>query len=421
MGFERLFLRQTSRKISKASIVHALLYLFLLFAMLIEYQFDHIKFTFTFPESANIIGYGTGTVNSDINTDSQSIPIYKEVDPILPKKYPKFTKARFVAGKYPAGWMPGDWDYDATKILIIKNITFTTEVAFLIHNGYHLFSRSCHPRYWGIGQPYHWSPYNYTCFKTAVCVGHQHTHEWGHWSLEIMPSIACMPQEILKDAVFIVPEIKPFIIDNLRELDIEPWRIWGEYNGRVHAETLITIRNIWCGDLNRRLILNLRNYFKKKFSLDNIVPFRYIIANRRPDQKRYVADIHELVDACNKEFPMFHFEAFTPDDSKPFFEQALFFNSFKFIWGVHGSLMANILYMQPKTVVVEIQCENNWLNSFLNVGQIAGLCHFAGRDNINFYEKKNNTIDLSYNLYVIATAFVESNYIFKNQTRLLQQ
>lgn len=350
-------------------------------------------------EYLNIIGYHTMTVANRIFMPSNEIKI-SETHPITRNdlEIPQYTDSVFIKHNDDPGYMPRKYEFSGTCYFVLHDVVCTTEIVIIKENGYHLFKRACHPRYWGIGLPYHTPEVNCPIFEKVICIGHQHSSDWGHWSIEVLPGLISLPESVLEDAIIALPRKDPAIVYTLSDFGIDHCKVYAEDNGRFKANTLITIHSIWCGDHNRFLILNMRQVIKKRFKLDKIKPYRYIIANRQM-KTRCIKNFDELFGAVSSAFPKYTFEKFILYTT--FEEQVKYFNTFKLFFGVHGSHMANILYMQPGTAFVELQMER-WLLSFITMSTMTGKIHVTGRDNsFSFTEPVPQMINIDYALKLI--------------------
>jgi hypothetical protein len=84
-------------------------------------------------------------------------------------------------------------------------------------------------------------------------------------------------------------------------------------------------------------------------------------------------------------------------------EQALYFEDVKFLFAVHGSVLANMIFMQDGTTVVDLQMEQ-WLMSFLWLAGYTGKHIVVGQDSrISWRDLKPNVLDLTYVMSLIRT------------------
>ena len=72
------------------------------------------------------------------------------------------------------------------------------------------------------------------------------------------------------------------------------------------------------------------------------------------------------------------------------------------MFAVHGSILANEIFMQQGTVCVELQMEN-WLLSFVYLGPMTGKIVIEGRDSrIKHSKVEENFVDVNYILTLIS-------------------
>ena len=115
-------------------------------------------------------------------------------------------------------------------------------------------------------------------------------------------------------------------------------------------------------------LLDGLGYIKKK-------PHRRIYISRSTQRKRRVANEPEVSDVVSKfNFEVIHFENMSFED------QVLLMQEAAVVIGVHGANLANILFMQPKCIVVEMLNANSVnplyfrLSSYLNLAYYALPC-----------------------------------------------
>jgi hypothetical protein len=83
---------------------------------------------------------------------------------------------------------------------------------------------------------------------------------------------------------------------------------------------------------------------------------------------------------------------------------ALFFDDVKLLFGIHGSIFANLIFMQPNTALVSLEMQQ-WLLSFLWLGAYTGKYLILGRDmQITWRGLKPHIINVKYVLSLFAHA-----------------
>ena len=289
------------------------------------------------------------------------------------------------------------------------NTTFTSETVIIRDNNYHLFTQSCHPRYWP--QFYRSTPsvtLQYKIYESAICLGHQHSSDFGHWFLEVFPAYAILPEEILRKSVVVVPFIRSHVIEGFKFLGVSEDQIVEGDNIVLHANHYYTMDYTFCGDLNRFLITNLRELFIKRFGLGKEKPTEFLTFNR-PNMSRCMKNYDEVRNALKEKWPQFDWK-----DGiyyKTLAEQAAYFDRVKFVFVVHGSVLANIIFMQANTAIVDLQMEQ-WLLSFLWLSTYTGKYMVVGRDpRISWRGLTPNVIDITYVLELVGKALQVAGYI----------
>jgi hypothetical protein len=85
-------------------------------------------------------------------------------------------------------------------------------------------------------------------------------------------------------------------------------------------------------------------------------------------------------------------------------EQAQFFDTVKFLFSLHGSVLANIIFMPPDTAVVDLQMEK-WLLAFQWLAAYTGKYMVIGRDKrISWRGKEPNILNIAYVLRLFEKA-----------------
>lgn len=315
-------------------------------------------------------------------------------------------------GQYTQGTQTPSIDYPINQNIFLYHVTdalFTSEAVFIQDNKYVLFTEACHPRYWGMFyRPVDFVNLTYKQYEHAICLGHQHSSDFGHWFLEVLPAYAIMPKEILSKSVVVVPFIRKHVIDGFKFIGVSEDQIVEGDNIPVFAHHYYTMDYIFCGDLNVYLITNLRQHFYRKFGLGKTPPTEFLTFNR-PNMSRCIKNYDEVRNALKKEWPNIDWK--DGIYHKTLAEQAVYFDRVKFLFAVHGSVLSNIIFMQDNTAIVDLQMEQ-WLLSFLWLTAYTGKYMVVGRDpRISWRGLAPNQIDVSYVIELVGKALKLAGYI----------
>ena len=356
------------------------------------------------------IGIGSMDIQDHIYDGSKQIDYFNKTrygDEGL--VYPDYPSPVWVQGPSGRGYWPRKYTVHGYTLCEIHNVVFSTECVIIKENGYHTFKHACHPRYWRIGLPYHTPHITYEMYDKVISIGHQHSSDWGHWFLEVFPGYVALPEELLHNCFICLPFARDFIINNLLSIGVQPWQIIEGDNKRYYANTFYTIESLWCGDLNRFLLVNMKYYFFKKFKLDLIKPSRCLLYNRAKGMNRRIKNFDEFFNAVQEKWPQFIWESIYPP---AFIEECTrYFASVQLFFAIHGSILANEIFMHAGTVVVELQM-SAWLLSFINLGPMTGIYQIEGRDsNVVYRDLEESTLDLQYLMRLIKAGLLAGKYI----------
>jgi hypothetical protein len=316
---------------------------------------------------------------------SQSLPYPPPHNPVLiggPGGVFPYTNNAFIGDTAGFRW------------LYLENVTFTSENVILSKNRYLMLTHACHPRYWeGIYQQPERVTYSYAMYESAICIGHQHSSDFGHWFLEVLPAYAAIPRDTLLSSIVVLPEYHDYIADHLAVFGVHPSQIVTGLQLTVFARHFYTAEFTVCGDLLAYLITNFRNFVIEKFGLARTPPHRFMLHNRW-NMSRAIGNWVELVDAVREKWPNVKWEECPVVLGLQ--RSAVFFDQVKLLFGVHGSIMANVMFMQPNTSLVSLDMEQ-WLLSFFWLSAFTGKYVTAGRDmRITWRGLTPNIVDVPY-------------------------
>ena len=394
-----------------AGFIYSCFIIYLILSTLIEENFiKSLELSCNINNNFHFLGFGSMNVSNKVHLPSRflydlTITVVNDIG----LKYPNYTDAVWVPWDYKTGHWPDHVETHDAGLFEIKNVVFTTECVIIRQDGYHLFKHECHPRYWSETVEGHKSNITYEKYDKVICIGHQHTHVWGHWLLEVFPCFFILPQSILDESYIALPCALPFIVNNLNIIGIESWRIIDGINKPYYANTFYTVTSRFCGDLNRFLIVNMKQKLAKILQLDKIKATKFAMYNRPPTQNRHILNFHELYKSAKTRFPNFDWIIY--EEHTKIEEASKIFASFKLFFAVHCSILANELFMHPGSVVVEMQHEA-WLLSFLFLGPMIGLYQIEGRDmNILYSNITGNKLNIAYSLKLIKVGLIKANLI----------
>jgi hypothetical protein len=274
----------------------------------------------------------------------------------------------------------------------LGNITFLSDAVIIDNDSYVLISENCHPRYWsGIYEKPDSITYEYDMYESAICLGHQHTAVFGHWLLEILPAYAVIPKDVLNMSVVVVPELRPHVLDGLEMVGVLKCQIVAGLDRAIFARNFYTARFSFCGELTKFLVTNCRKMIVEKFGLWKGPPTKFELYNRR-NTDRCIGNFVEVLNGVMAEWPQFPWEECP--DLRRIEQSARFFEQVKFLFAIHGSVLANMMFMQDETAVASIEMEQ-WLFSFFLLSGLTRKYHvFACYREIPWKSLTPNILDV---------------------------
>jgi hypothetical protein len=354
------------------------------------------------PESFLPFGYGSITLTRPTVTTTLSPPglvFSVDLSKNLPIPPPHEPQIMCEAGNlvYSNGRM--QHMNNAFVWMHFVNVTFLSENVILHDDQFIILTQACHPRYWPwLYQQPQKVTYEYAMYESAICLGHQHSADFGHWFLEVLPAYCVIPRDVLLKSIVVLPEFHAHLLDGFSLLGVREEQIVTGLGLSVFARNFYTASFVFCGDLTQFLIVSFRTMLVKRFGLWKNPPTKFELHNRW-NMSRSCGNFWEIMDAVKSTWPQF------PWEECPHVlgieNQAKFFEQVKLLYGIHGSVFANVLFMQDNTALVSVEMEQ-WLLSFLWLSAYTGKYHTLGRDpRITWRGLTPNILDVSYVLSLI--------------------
>jgi len=178
-----------------------------------------------------------------------------------------------------------------------------------------------------------------------------------HWFLDALPRLVII-EEYLENHVLILPEElkqQRFIVESLAFFNIEIK--FSTLAKRLHvSELLLPTHLALSGNFNRTALLKLREKFIPD---DTIEPFRKIYISRSKALKRKITNEMELTEMLVQ----FGFEIHCFEDYE-LAKQIALMKETKYLIGLHGAGLTNMLFMPPRGKILELRKEGedvlNW-------------------------------------------------------------
>jgi hypothetical protein len=135
----------------------------------------------------------------------------------------------------------------------------------------------------------------------------------------------------------------------------------------IYADWAYSWEPFPCAEQNPIILVKYRQFIKERLNLDEEVPTEHYFLNR--ELNRIITNFPELISQAKIEFPEEPWQLIRPPVSLAM--AAKKFNLVRFFMTPHGSACINAVYMQPRTVLCEIQSAISY-GFFINVTRIFG-------------------------------------------------
>jgi len=280
------------------------------------------------------------------------------------------------------------------EIVELKDVFVTKETIFIQDGVYYPFDCRCHWRVCSNSHKGLPTSYDYVIHDRVISISHEYSYFYAHWIMDMMPSFAILPAEIIENATIIIPFAQRFVIEGLGLLNIPISSIISlRENEVVFAKQFFTVLPIQCTVFSGYLLSNLREVISKKLNLDSKPPSMYVVYNRKTSF-RGIENFNSVFNSIQSTYS--NISWVMCDIPKGLADQFRFFNNILFFLSVHGGTYANTLFMQPKTVVVEIQVDR-WVDNFLWISAFTNKYHVIGRNtSIKWRTESKNYLQSSY-------------------------
>ena len=225
--------------------------------------------------------------------------------------------------------------------------------------------KSCHLRYLNEGIVK-------GSYDTLISVFHQFNFFYGHIYMDVVSVIVMIPQQLREKSYLVINQDWLIYREIFADLGFSNDRIVYLKDGEfAHAKILYTLMPGNCIDFLGQAIYQVRNFFHKKYHLERIEPFRFIIYNR--DKKiRFIENYDQLMNAASSAYPMIKWEKF--QDRIHFNDTVIGYSEIKYLYTLSGSGLSNMIFMHRGTSFSEVVMNHTNL-CFSGLSQICGIYH----------------------------------------------
>jgi hypothetical protein len=204
----------------------------------------------------------------------------------------------------------------------------------------------------------------------AIAFAHRHANCYGHLINEILPSYLCIPAEIWAKSVFFISPhiIKQVAIELIELCGKSPVAVRPLYRSLFSQQLYVPNPPIFL-DIWPECLRAMHDRIIGRLNLSHLVPANSVIAQRT--RNRRIQNLDALFRAAVNTFSDRNW-MIRVNISKTMAEEISFFANVTLLLIVRGSIGANVVWMRPHTVLIEMHlryCEH----FYADVGRALGL------------------------------------------------
>ena len=237
-------------------------------------------------------------------------------------------------------------------------------------------------------------------FDSVIGLSHIGTHVFGHFFIDFLSPIMLLPNHIVKKSFFLIPSIMPYMIPFFQILNISTDQIISVPGyGYLYSKRYYVLDPYVHYFVFPSIYLKLSNFLRESFCLSSSNASRIFLYNRPPG-RRHIRNFNMIYQNLTNSFKNYCFEIIDFGDKIENSVQIL--NQAKVLFiGFHGSAMANMFFMQKKSIFIEILTASNPIWAIC-ISQSLGIFHIYSIDSSVVHHLH---IDYSVNISIVYTLF----------------
>ena len=214
--------------------------------------------------------------------------------------------------------------------------------------------------------------------KNVILAHNRNSIGYFHWLIDTLPKIIYLNKKYKNNVLILPNELKKkFVISSLKKYRIKFFFLKKEKNFKF--KNLIYIGNLYpSGNPRIKIIKKLRgNLNFKKNNLNKI----YVSRNK--SERRKISNEKELLTILKK----YNFKTLYLDNMS-FEKQIKIFSNAKYVVGLHGAGLSNIVWMKNKSHLIELRPEKDlYLNCYFNLSNLLNInYHYEICAKTNFFQ-----------------------------------
>jgi capsular polysaccharide biosynthesis protein len=200
-------------------------------------------------------------------------------------------------------------------------------------------------------------------FKNIIYVTNSNSHNFFHWFLDVLQKIEFIDQSrkyILNHKFSIIIPVKHnnfYIKESIQAFNLNFY--FQSKNELIVSDKSILIPNLApTGNYRKKIVLNLRqrirNYWIKRYLIKKNNTCDRVYISRQSTNKRRLQNEDKIISILKKfKFNILDFDQINFD------KQIKYIMNSKILISIHGAGLTHMLWMRPKSKILEIRAKNN--------------------------------------------------------------
>jgi capsular polysaccharide biosynthesis protein len=225
-------------------------------------------------------------------------------------------------------------------------------------------------------------------YRRVIAIGDQWMSSgYAHFFLSVLAPLFGFPAPLINNSHFIAIHTLPsYFMEGLSWLGLHNRTIVLENGDYIYAEEVLTCNMWFIFDQVPICIHRFRAFVKHLYNLDATNAFRYVFINRggtsgksifkKKEDSRKIRNMPAIFRTVQEKFPQIPWERTVFGRTIP--QNAILFNTLKFLFTPHGAGLTNCMFMQVKIVVCEVQGEFEYYG-YMSLCRLLGMYYIVSR------------------------------------------
>jgi hypothetical protein len=245
-------------------------------------------------------------------------------------------------------------------------------------------------------------------YERVIAMGHPLISNYAHAVMDTFVHLFGFPRQIIDTSYFVTSlaverVLPPYVSQALSWFGLSERLIVLSKKEYIWANYSYAYKTSYYGQ-PPDFLRKMRFVMIDKLGLDRKPPSLYGLMNRK--NNRMILNMYKVLERIRAVYKDVKWELVSYH--RILEETAILFNNIRFLMGVNGAGMTNMLYMQPNSVVCELQTIDTWY--FMRYGEMLGLYFVEYRFwGLKHFGQKGANLDLDDAIQIVAAGLKALN------------